>query len=52
MEDGLGRLRHPSFIIVDREADLHTYVHHVAENRFVKTNAIRALLNRLRTRYL
>ena len=52
MEDGLGRLRHPSFIIVDREADLHTYVHHVAENRFAKTNAIRALLNRLRTSYL
>ena len=43
MENGLGLLIHPSFILVDRQADAYTYFHHIDERTFAGRISRRAL---------
>jgi hypothetical protein len=49
MDNGLGPLTHPSFILADKEADSYTYLHHIDDRKIVGGISRRALRSYLRS---
>lgn len=49
MDNGIGPLIHPSFILVDRQADAYTYFHHIDDRKLAGRVSKRALRAKLRS---
>jgi hypothetical protein len=49
MDNGLGSLTHPSFILVDKQADSYTYFHHIDERKIAGRISRRAMRGYLRS---
>ena len=49
MDNGLGPISHPSFILVDRQADAYTYYHHIDDRKLAGRISRRVLRGQLRS---